>query len=207
MQRLLWILAAVLFFAVAAVAWHRVGPLLYPDVALVAAVAGGCDLRAGPCTASFPDGSEVTFEIRPHRIPVAQPLLLRAEIRGIEARRVEVDFAGVDMNMGFNRVALQPMAGGGTTGDRHGAGGGVPRATRENGEGGSRKDPAATGAAADSRSDGAFGGTGMLPVCVRARMTWEARVLLHTDAGILAAPFRFDTFLAHPFSPTQGPPE
>jgi hypothetical protein len=72
---------------------------------------------------------------------------------GVDPDRVEVDFAGVDMNMGFNRVALKPVG------------------------------------------QGTFAGTGMLPVCVRARMTWEARVLLHTDAGLLAASFRFDTYL------------
>lgn len=41
---------------------------------------------------------------------------------------------------------------------------------------------------------GLFQGTAMLPVCVRARMTWEARVLVHTPSGLVAAPFRFDTF-------------
>jgi len=40
---------------------------------------------------------------------------------------------------------------------------------------------------------GRFRGEGMLPVCVRQRMTWEARVLLTTPAGLLAAPFRFET--------------
>jgi hypothetical protein len=42
---------------------------------------------------------------------------------------------------------------------------------------------------------GEFSGPAMLPVCVRARMTWEAKVLLHTDAGLMAAPYRFDTYL------------
>jgi hypothetical protein len=33
----------------------------------------------------------------------------------------------------------------------------------------------------------------MLPVCVRDRMTWEARVLLTTPRGLIDAPFRFTT--------------
>lgn len=41
--------------------------------------------------------------------------------------------------------------------------------------------------------EGRFLGNGMLPVCVRHVMEWEARVLLHTDRGLLAAPFRFIT--------------
>ena len=40
---------------------------------------------------------------------------------------------------------------------------------------------------------GQFRGEGMLPVCVRKRMTWQARVLLTTPNGLLAAPFRFET--------------
>ena len=39
-----------------------------------------------------------------------------------------------------------------------------------------------------------FSGSGILPVCTRNRMEWEARVLLDTADGRLAAPFRFWTF-------------
>ena len=38
-----------------------------------------------------------------------------------------------------------------------------------------------------------FSGEGMLPVCIRNSMEWEARVLLDTDNGTVAAPFRFVT--------------
>ena len=42
-------------------------------------------------------------------------------------------------------------------------------------------------------ADGSFSGETMIPVCIRKRMDWEARVLLHTPAGIVMAPFRFFT--------------
>jgi len=38
-----------------------------------------------------------------------------------------------------------------------------------------------------------FGGRGVLPVCIRDAMEWEAKVLVHTDKGVMAAPFRFIT--------------
>jgi hypothetical protein len=38
-----------------------------------------------------------------------------------------------------------------------------------------------------------YTGQGMLPVCVRYAMEWEARVLVDTPKGLLAAPFRFIT--------------
>jgi hypothetical protein len=42
-------------------------------------------------------------------------------------------------------------------------------------------------------SPGLFEGAAMLPVCLRERMTWEAKVLVETPDGLVAAPFRFDT--------------
>ena len=38
-----------------------------------------------------------------------------------------------------------------------------------------------------------FKGKAVIPVCVRSRMEWEARVLLHTNSGLIIAPFRFFT--------------
>ena len=43
---------------------------------------------------------------------------------------------------------------------------------------------------------GKFSGNIILPVCVRNRMEWEANVMLETDAGIIVAPFRFETVKA-----------
>jgi len=44
-----------------------------------------------------------------------------------------------------------------------------------------------------SDGDGSYSGTGMLPVCIRNAMEWEAKVLVTTDKGIVAAPYRFIT--------------
>jgi hypothetical protein len=92
-------------------------------------------------------------------------LKLSVHTQGIDAHRVEVDFSGVDMNMGFNRVTLEPIG------------------------------------------PGDLSGAGMLPACVRARMTWQAKILLYTDAGLMAAPFRFDTYLPgqEPSAETKEP--
>jgi hypothetical protein len=112
------------------------------------------------CTVRFADGGTVTLDIRPRGIPTVQPLAIDVRLAGLPApERVELDLAGVDMDMGFNRVPLRPAA------------------------------------AEPTRWTGT-------PVCVRARMTWEARVLLHLPDGILAAPFRFDTL-----QPGAAPPD
>jgi len=41
--------------------------------------------------------------------------------------------------------------------------------------------------------EGQFTGEATLPVCVRRKMEWEARVLLHTPEGIIMAPFQLYT--------------
>jgi hypothetical protein len=166
---ILWAIAGSLAVAVIAVAAFKAWPLLYPDISERAPLNADCDLIAGPCRVRFASGGEVVLDILPRGIPAVHPLTITASLIGLPApQRVEIDFAGVDMDMGFNRTALQPASVGSSgaevSSDREGV-----------------------------RQDMQWSGTGMLPVCVRQRMTWEARVLLHYPQRLLAAPFRFDT--------------
>ncbi len=149
--RSLAILAALLLAMVAAVAIYTAWPLLFPEIAARAPLASECDLRAGSCSVVFPDGARVTFAIQPKSIPVVAPLEFEVVVQGMQADGVEIDFIGVDMNMGFNRAKLSRLEG------------------------------------------GRFSGDGMLPVCVRDVMEWEARVLVATSSGLMEAPFRFIT--------------
>ena len=151
--RLPWVVlglvaAAALILGAVLKAW----PVLFPPVAATAALDPDCDLRSGPCMAVFADGSSVRFGIEPRAIPVLKPLTLKVVFDGVPASGVEVDFAGTDMNMGYNRVSLE------------------------------RGGP------------GLWRGQGMLPICVRNVMNWEATVLIDAPGGLMAAPFRFDTF-------------
>jgi hypothetical protein len=147
----LWVTLGLLFAALVAVALYKAWPLLYPEVVATAPLDPACDLRAGPCTVLFPGGGEVRFAIEPRTLPPLAPLRIGVDLKGVEARSVEVDFAGTDMNMGYNRVHLTQT------------------------------------------QVGRYEGQGMLPVCVRTRMGWEAKVLLHTPDGLWVAPFRFET--------------
>lgn len=150
-DRNLWIVAGLLFLALIAVAVYKFQPLLHPEFAAVAPVDPDCDLRAGPCVGRLPDGTEISFSIEPRSIPLVKPLQLRAEVNGVAAQGVEVDFIGLNMEMGFNRSRLK------------------------------------------AEGDGIFSGNGVLPVCVLTVMQWEARVMVRTEQGLIAAPFRFST--------------
>ena len=71
-----------------------------------ATVEPGCDLHRRACAATLPDGSRIELSITPRPIPMITPLQVEVKTAGLEASKVEVDFAGVDMNMGYNRQTL-----------------------------------------------------------------------------------------------------
>lgn len=116
-NRLLWMVAGLLLAAVCAVAVYKAWPVLFPEISQSAAVDPDCDLRAGPCVTHLDDGGRVSFAIEPREIPTLKPLRLQVAVEGIDAGKVEIDFAGVDMNMGFNRVKMEPAAEGEFTGN------------------------------------------------------------------------------------------
>jgi hypothetical protein len=106
-----WLLG-VLLLALAAVAIHKAWPILFPPLEQRLAVDPTCNLRAGPCKASLANGAELSFSIEPKTLPMLKPLTLRVQLKGLDAERVEVDFSGVDMFMGYNRVSLTPSGDG-----------------------------------------------------------------------------------------------
>jgi hypothetical protein len=81
-------------------------PLLLPKVDVTAAADAACDLQQRACGARLPGGEHIELSITPRPIPFLQPLQVEVGIRGMEARKVEIDFAGASMNMGYKRTPL-----------------------------------------------------------------------------------------------------
>lgn len=121
----LWALVAALVIALVGVALYKAWPLLYPELTEVAPLDPACDLHQGPCLASLSGGGQIRLGIEPRSLPASQPLELLVLTEGLDVREVAVDFQGVDMNMGFNRVPLQPLASG-----RFGGSGTLPACVR-----------------------------------------------------------------------------
>lgn len=92
-------------------AGYLLAPLLTPRTDVVLPQSA-CDLGAGPCTIELPGGGRVEVAIEPRPIPALKPLRLTAVASGAEVARVEVDFTGVDMNMGYNRPRLDSLGDG-----------------------------------------------------------------------------------------------
>jgi hypothetical protein len=108
--------ALLLALLLAGVAAEKLLPGDEPSVAITLPLDKTCDLQRSACSAKLPDGGSVTLSIAPRPIPVLQPLRLEVTVQGTRATKVEVDFSGVDMKMGFNRPQLQAQDNGRFTG-------------------------------------------------------------------------------------------
>ncbi|ENO89641.1 hypothetical protein C666_04995 [Thauera linaloolentis 47Lol = DSM 12138] len=105
MKRMRWGLAAVSAMIAAGACHFWLGPVLFPRPDLVVAPEPGCDLQRSACVTEVAPGAvEVRFEPRP--IPSARPFRARVMAKGLSVRKVEIDFSGTTMDMGFNRTVL-----------------------------------------------------------------------------------------------------
>lgn len=117
-KSLLFDSAMILALILIGVIGYKLSPLLLPKADVTLAPDPGCDFDHGPCTASLPQGGKLRFALTPRPIPVMSPfeVVVEFEGAGAAADKVAVDFAGVDMSMGFNRPALHANGAGRFTG-------------------------------------------------------------------------------------------
>ncbi len=102
--------AMILALVLIGVIGYKLSPLLLPKADVTANPDPGCDLHRDVCGAALPGGGRLRFSIAPRPIPVVEPLAVTVDLDGADADRVAVDFAGVSMNMGFNRPGLAKLA-------------------------------------------------------------------------------------------------
>ncbi|WP_291993125.1 hypothetical protein [Candidatus Accumulibacter sp. ACC003] len=100
--------AILLALAILGVIAYKLAPLFNPQTDVTLPLSS-CQLSEQACVATLPDGMQIEFSIEPRPIPALQALQLRASIRGGEVRKLEVDFTGTEMKMGYNRPALEKL--------------------------------------------------------------------------------------------------
>jgi len=98
--------AILLALLLIGVAGYWFSPLLLPKSDLAASPDPGCNLHLRDCGATLPDGGRIELSILPRPIPTMQPLAVEVRVAGLDVHTVAIDFAGVGMNMGYNRPAL-----------------------------------------------------------------------------------------------------
>lgn len=114
-RKLLLDLVIVAALAALGFAGYKLAPQFAPksDITLPLST---CDLNQRPCTIDLPGGGQIEFAIDPRPIPALKPLKLLALARNADVNRIEVDFNGVDMKMGYNRPQLESIGDGRFTG-------------------------------------------------------------------------------------------
>jgi hypothetical protein len=110
-------LAIILALAIVAVLGYKLSPLLQAKADLTVEPMAGCDLNKQACAADLPAGARLELSLTPHPIPLVKPLQVSVSLSGMVADKVEIDFAGLSMNMGHNRKILVADGQGGFSGE------------------------------------------------------------------------------------------
>ncbi len=71
---------------------------------------GECDLSERACTVLLPSGGAARLDLAPRPVVLLEPLILELELSGRDPSWVDVDLAGVEMFMGFNRPRLERVS-------------------------------------------------------------------------------------------------
>lgn len=99
-----------LSLAILGVIGYKVSPLILPGAdAILPAVL--CSPSESPCTTNLPGGERISFALTPHPIRPLQMLDVSVHTEILKLDMIEVDFDGVDMKMGYNRIRLNGQNG------------------------------------------------------------------------------------------------
>ncbi|HRH13689.1 MAG TPA: hypothetical protein PK225_04985 [Azonexus sp.] len=96
----------ILLIALVVVVGYKLSPLLLPRADVVIQPDPACNLQRQTCAVTLPSGGRVELSMAPRPIPMVRPFEVQVTTSGFAPGRVEVDFAGIDMNMGLNRPGL-----------------------------------------------------------------------------------------------------
>lgn len=99
-----------LLIALVVVVGYKLSPLLALKTDLVVQPDPSCDLQRASCGVALPAGGDMVLDLGSRPVPLAQPFRVEVNVRNATVDRVEIDFSGIEMNMGINRLALPAVA-------------------------------------------------------------------------------------------------
>lgn len=111
-KKILMDVIGILSIGLVVVVGYKLSPLLLPKADVTVQPDPACDLHRVACEVPLPGGGKIRLGMQPLPIPMVKPFQVEVKLDGIGASRVEVDFSGVDMNMGFNRIELNARSAG-----------------------------------------------------------------------------------------------
>lgn len=111
-KRILIDLIGVLLIALVVVVGYKLSPMLLPKADVTVQPDPACNLQREACAVRLPAGGTIELAMGSHPIPMVKPFEVMVTATGFAPARVDVDFAGIDMNMGYNRPQLQARGNG-----------------------------------------------------------------------------------------------
>lgn len=91
---------------------YKLSPMLLPKADVTVHPDPACNLQRQACAVHLPAGGSVELTMGTRPVPLVKPFEVQVATKGIAAKRIEVDFAGMEMNMGYNRPELTPRGDG-----------------------------------------------------------------------------------------------
>ena len=105
-KKILIDLIGVLLIALVVVIGYKLSPLLLPRADVTVQPDPLCDLQKESCAVTLPSGGKIELAMGTKPVPMVKPFQVQVVASGFVPKRIEVDFAGIDMNMGLNRPEL-----------------------------------------------------------------------------------------------------
>lgn len=92
--------------ALVVIVGYKLSPMLLPKADVTIQPDPVCNLQREACSVALPSGGKVQLAMGTRPVPLVKPFEVLVTTSGFSPTRVEVDFAGIDMNMGLNRPQL-----------------------------------------------------------------------------------------------------
>ncbi len=92
--------------ALVVVVGYKMSPMLLPKADVTIQPDPVCNLQREACSVVLPSGGKIQLAMATRPVPLVKPFEVQVTTSGFSPTRVEVDFAGIDMNMGLNRPQL-----------------------------------------------------------------------------------------------------
>lgn len=106
-RKILMDLIGLELIALVVVIGYKISPILLPKADLTVLPDPACNLQKQVCPATLPSGGTIELSLGARPVPLVKPFAVQVVAKGLQPARIAVDFAGVEMNMGYNRPELQ----------------------------------------------------------------------------------------------------
>lgn len=105
-KKILTDLIGIELIALVVVVGYKLSPMLLPKADVTVPSDPACNLQRQACAVTLPGGGTIELSMATRPVPLVKPFGVEVRTSGFKPDRVEVDFAGTEMNMGFNRPQL-----------------------------------------------------------------------------------------------------